>query len=39
MALHYQENADMAAYHNAYHPDMVKFLAEAMNSYAHSALN
>jgi hypothetical protein len=39
MALHYRENADMAAFHNAYHPDLVTFLAEAICIYAHSALS
>jgi hypothetical protein len=39
MALHYRENADMASFHNAYHPDMVAFLAEAMSIYAHTRLS
>ncbi|MHA7223980.1 TipAS antibiotic-recognition domain-containing protein [Arthrobacter sp. RHLT1-20] len=38
MALHYRENADMAAFHNAYHPDMVPFLADAMSIYAQASL-
>ena len=38
MALHYRENADMAAFHNAYHPDMVPFLADAMSIYAQTSL-
>lgn len=38
MALHYRENADMAAFHNSYHPDMVPFLADAMSVYAQASL-
>jgi hypothetical protein len=34
MSLLYAENQDMKAYHNAYHPNMVAFLAEAMPIYA-----
>jgi len=34
MSLFYQENDDMRNFHNAYHPDMVAFLAEAMPLYA-----
>lgn len=30
MSLFYAENADMANFHNAYHPGMVAFQAEAM---------
>ena len=39
MALHYRENPDMAAFHNTYHPDMVRFLADAMSTYAHTELS
>lgn len=39
MAVYYRENADMVAFHNAYHPDMVTFLGEAMSIYARSALS
>jgi len=39
MALHYRENHDMAAFHNTYHPDMVRFLADAMSTYAHTELS
>ena len=30
----YQDNPDMKAYHNAYHPKMVDFLGEAIYAYA-----
>ncbi|WP_247046626.1 TipAS antibiotic-recognition domain-containing protein [Arthrobacter rhizosphaerae] len=39
MALNYREDADMASFHNAYHPNMVPFLADAMCSYAHNNLS
>lgn len=38
MSLFYAENADMAKFHNAYHPEMVAFLAEAMPIYAEAQL-
>ncbi|TFC84014.1 transcriptional regulator [Cryobacterium sinapicolor] len=38
MALHYQENADMAAFHNAYQPGLAAFLADAMSIYARTTL-
>jgi len=38
MSLFYQENDDMRNFHNAYHPGMVAFLAEAMPVYAHANL-
>lgn len=34
IALFYQENQDMMAFHNAYHPRMVEFLGEAIYAYA-----
>lgn len=34
LALFYEENADMKAYHNAYHPQMVAFLGDAIYTYA-----
>jgi hypothetical protein len=34
MALFYDENPDMKAFHNAYHPEMVAFLSQAMNIFA-----
>jgi hypothetical protein len=34
LGLFYQENADMKAFHNAYHPLMVDFLGEAILDYA-----
>ncbi|EPX60398.1 hypothetical protein D187_001885 [Cystobacter fuscus DSM 2262] len=37
-ALFYAENADMKAFHDAYHPRLVEFLGEAMFVYAHSEL-
>lgn len=39
MALYYQENPDMVAFHNAYHPDMVTFFADAMLVYARTTLS
>lgn len=39
MALHYREDADMASFHEAYHPDMVAFIADAMSTYARASLN
>ena len=38
MSLFYSENQDMKNFHDAYHPDMVAFLVEAMSTYAHSEL-
>lgn len=38
MSLFYQENQDMKNFHNAYHPSMVEFLAEAIPLYSHSNL-
>jgi hypothetical protein len=38
LALFYNENPDMKSYHNAYHPKMVEFLAEAIFFYANSNL-
>lgn len=34
LGLFYQENADMKAFHNAYHPKMVDFLGDAICFYA-----
>ena len=34
LGLFYQDNPDMKAYHNAYHPNMVDFLGEAIYAYA-----
>jgi hypothetical protein len=34
LALLYEENAEMKAYHNAYHPNMVAFLGSAIFTYA-----
>lgn len=34
MALFYQDNSEMRAFHNAYHPNMVDFVGEAMYAYA-----
>ena len=34
LGLFYHDNPDMRAYHNAFHPDMVDFLGEAMYVYA-----
>jgi len=33
-ALFYADNADMKAFHNAYHPRMVEFLGDAVYAYA-----
>ncbi len=38
MALFYQDNPDMRAFHNAYHPQMVEFLGEAVFVYANDKL-
>lgn len=38
LALFYDENADMKAYHNSYHPKMVEFLGDAIYTYATSNL-
>ncbi|MFL6656961.1 MAG: TipAS antibiotic-recognition domain-containing protein [Massilia sp.] len=38
MALFYRDNSDMAAFHQAYHPNMVAFLGEAIYRYAHANL-
>lgn len=38
MALFYEENQDMKAFHNAYNPGMVAFMRRAMNVYAHQNL-
>jgi len=38
MALFYQDNPDMKAFHNAYHPKMVDFLGEAIFVYAQGNL-
>ena len=38
MSLFYDENPDMKAFHNSYHPEMVPFLAQAMSIYAHGNL-
>lgn len=34
MSLFYQDNPQMKAFHNAYHPQMVDFLGEAIFAYA-----
>ncbi len=34
MSLFYQDNEDMKNFHNNYHPSMVKFLSDAIYSYA-----
>ena len=34
MSLFYNDNKDMKDFHNAYHPNMVKFLGEAIYVYA-----
>jgi hypothetical protein len=34
MGLFYKNNPDMMAFHNAYHPEMVDFLGEAIYIYA-----
>jgi hypothetical protein len=38
LALFYNENADMKAFHNAFHPKMVEFLGEAIFFYANRNL-
>lgn len=38
LALFYQENPDMKAFHNTYHPKMVEFLGEAMFFFAKNKL-
>ncbi|GAC1569785.1 MAG: hypothetical protein NVS3B3_24160 [Aquirhabdus sp.] len=38
MSLFYGENQGMKDFHNAYHPGMVEFLAEAIPIYAHEHL-
>jgi hypothetical protein len=38
MALFYQDNPDMKTFHNAYHPNMVDFLNEAIFTYAQNQL-
>lgn len=38
LALFYEENSDMKAYHNAYHPEMVRFLGDAISVYANAKL-
>jgi hypothetical protein len=38
LALFYQENPDMKAFHNAYHPKMVDFLGDAIYCYANRNL-
>lgn len=38
MSLFYAENTDMVNFHNAYHPNMVTFLAEAIPIYAEAQL-
>ena len=37
-ALFYEDNADMKAFHNGYHPKMVEFVLEAVYVYAHRNL-
>ncbi|KQV81137.1 TipAS antibiotic-recognition domain-containing protein [Rhizobacter sp. Root1221] len=39
LGLFYQENQDMKNFHNAYHPNMVDFLGEAMCVYAQGHLS
>jgi len=34
MGLFYRDNSDMKSFHNAYHPNMVDFLGEAIYVYA-----
>ncbi len=34
LALFYEDNADMKAYHNGYHPKMVEFLGNGIYAYA-----
>ena len=38
LALFYEENPDMKAFHNAYHPKMVEFLGEAIFFYVNRNL-
>ena len=38
MGIFYRENADMATFHNAYHPEMVNYLGDAMVVYADQQL-
>ncbi|MES2048049.1 MAG: TipAS antibiotic-recognition domain-containing protein [Pseudomonadota bacterium] len=38
LGLFYQDNPDMKAFHNAYHPKMVDFLGEAIFVYAKNKL-
>ena len=37
-ALFYEDNADMKAFHNGYHPRMVEFLGDAVYAYAQQSL-
>jgi len=37
-ALFYEDNADMKAFHNGYHPRMVEFLGDAVYAYAREHL-
>lgn len=38
MGIFYKENDDMKAFHNAYHPQMVDYLGDAMVHYANNNL-
>ncbi|QZA77435.1 TipAS antibiotic-recognition domain-containing protein [Deefgea tanakiae] len=38
MGIFYRENADMATFHNGYHPEMVNYLGDAMVVYANQKL-
>ncbi|PJI96753.1 TipAS antibiotic-recognition protein [Acidovorax sp. 69] len=38
-ALFYEDNADMKAFHNGYHPRMVEFLGDAVYRYARGNLS
>ncbi|MBC3882629.1 TipAS antibiotic-recognition domain-containing protein [Undibacterium sp. LX40W] len=38
LALFYRENPDMKTFHNAYHPQMVEFLGEAMFHFSKDKL-
>ena len=38
LGLFYQDNPDMRAYHNGFHPEMVDFLGEAIYVYAQRKL-
>lgn len=38
-ALFYEDNADMKAFHNGYHPRMVEFLGDAVCVYAQANLS